>query len=84
MKGIQAEIEAAAALGRQVAAEKGLSIPEGETPTPYQAGVAAVHAREDAAACMYLLTRVMQRQQATQRWLYFVVFLLLCVLAQLR
>ena len=84
MKSISADVEAASALGRQVAAEKGLSVLEGETPTPYQAGVAALHAREDAAACMYLLMRVMHRQQTLQRWLYFVVFLLLCVLGQLK
>ena len=81
MQSIQEEVEAAGQLGRQVAAEKGLSVLEGETPTLHQASIAALHAREDAAACMYLLTRVMKRQQTLQRWIYVVVFLLACVLA---
>lgn len=81
MQSIQKEVEAASQLGRLVAEQKGLTVLEGETPTPHQAAIAALHAREDAAACMYLLSRVMQRQQTLQRWIYFVVFLLLCVLA---
>jgi hypothetical protein len=81
MQSIQREIEAAAQLGRQVAEQKGLTVLEGQTPTPHQVAIAALHAREDAAACMYLLTRVMQRQQTLQRWAYLIVFLLCCLLA---
>ena len=84
MKSIADEINEASEFGRQVAREKELWVYEGETPTPYQAGVAAIHAREDTAAIFYLMAKVMKRQQTMQRWLYFIAFLLLCVLSNLK
>ena len=80
MPSIKDEIEAAAEVGRRSAEQKGLLVLNGETPTPHQAALAALHAREDAAACMFLLARVMQRQETLQRWIYFVVVLLVLVL----
>lgn len=84
MKSVEQEVKEAVAFGLKVSTEKGLTVTYDETPRSAQVSIAALHAREDAATCVYMLTRVMARQQTTQRWIYFVVFLLVCVAANQR
>lgn len=83
MESAQQIIREASDFGRRAAAEKGLEVVHGETPTVYQRGIAAIHGREDAAACFYMLTKVLDRQRTQQRWINVMVFLLLCVLFKL-
>lgn len=70
----------AAAFAKNVCDEKGLLVSEGQMPSAMQLGIASLHGREDTAACFYMLTQVLDRQRTTRRWIYFAVFLLLCVL----
>lgn len=59
---VQDDIQAAQALAQRVAEEAGLTVRVGESPTGHQAKLAALHAREDAAACMALLAMLLERQ----------------------
>jgi len=84
MKELLKLIQEASDHGLLVATQKGLTVNYGETPTEEQVGLAALHAREDAAACFFLLTQVLRRQIILRRWIYFVVFLLLVVISNQR
>lgn len=84
MKELSRLINEASEFGTKVAAEKGLTVTYEETPTSEQAKLAALHGREDAAACFFLLTKVLERQIILRRWVYFIVFLLLVVIGNQR
>lgn len=83
MKNVETLMKEASDFGMNVCREKGLLVYGDETPSDHQRGIAALHGREDAAACFFLLTHVLKRQQTLARWLYFVVFLLLGILSKL-
>lgn len=52
----------AQAIARRVVDEAGLTVLHGETPTEHQARIAALHAREDAAVCMALLSHLIAQK----------------------
>lgn len=82
MKSVIKDVNDAVAMGRQVVAEAGLEVMHGEEPTDHQVRLAALHAREDAAAIMGLLGKVLQRQERMQRWVYVIVVLLVVLAAR--
>lgn len=83
MKEVQQLIRAADEFSRAVVTEKGLIVRDDEVPTREQAAHAALHGRQDAAACFYLLTKVLERQIIVRRCAYLSVFLLILIVAKL-
>jgi hypothetical protein len=83
MKEVQRLIQEAGTFGQSVVAAKGLTVRHDEVPTREQAALAALHAREDAAACFFLLTKVLERQIVVRRCAYLSVFLLILIVAKL-
>ncbi len=71
----------AAEIGRQAASDAGLTVLVGETPTDYQARIAALHAREDTAAISAMLVQTYAQQRKILRWARGAVLLsALCLL----
>ena len=61
-----ADMQGASDFARQIVTDAGLTVDHGETPTDYQARIAALHGREDVAVCVHLLNTLLIRQAETR------------------